>query len=93
MTSKLIAALDELNDTMAEAYRVHAEKFDRPVPGEHQRRRNALRAIDEILQCRPLASFKAVHLEFLEVLIAYWRELEVEGEGRAPLAPEPDPLQ
>jgi hypothetical protein len=40
-----------------------------------------------------LASFKAEHLEFLETLIAYWRELEVESEGRGRLAPEPDPIQ
>jgi hypothetical protein len=78
---------------MAEAYRVHAEKYDRPELSEDQRRRNALQAIDEILQWRPLTSFKAVHLEFLETLIAYWRELEVASEGRGPLAPEPDPLQ
>ena len=32
--------------------------------------------------------FKAEHLGFLELLIAYWRELEVEAG-----APEPDEFQ
>jgi hypothetical protein len=57
---------------------------------EHERRRSALEGIDEILDSRPLSSFSAVHLEFLELLIAYWRELEVAGKVRAAL---PDSIQ
>src|SRR5262249_125921 len=37
-----------------------------------------------------LASFSARHLELLELLFAYWREAEVEGEVRAP---SPGPIQ
>jgi hypothetical protein len=60
-------------------------------PGtEHERRENALQSIDEVLEWRPLASFSARHLELLELLFAYWREAEVEGEVRAP---SPDPIQ
>jgi hypothetical protein len=47
--------------------------------------RSALLAINNILEQRPLGTFTAEHLEFLETLIAYWRELEVEAG-----APEPE---
>lgn len=83
-------ALDELNDSMQTAYcqcRTRALEAA-PERSELERRKAALNSIREILQWRPLESFKAEHLEFLETLIAYWRELEVEAG-----APEPDGLQ
>ena len=43
---------------------------------------------EEILDGRALTEFSAAHLEFLETLYAYWRELEIEVG-----APEPQPLQ
>jgi hypothetical protein len=52
------------------------------------RRQHALASIQEILEWKPLEAFKAEHLEFLELLVAYWRELEVEAG-----ASEPDALQ
>jgi hypothetical protein len=36
----------------------------------------------------PLASFSAVHLELLELMVGYWREAEVEVGAALP-----DPLQ
>lgn len=94
-TSPVQQALDELSDAMSEAYRVCTERHSQPHLSEldeHRAREAHLRSIDEILEWRPLASFKAEHLAFLETLIAYWRELEVPC-GRPALAPEPDPLQ
>jgi hypothetical protein len=89
----LLRKLFELNDAMRDAYRACVEEGAAGAGNEHERRQEASQGIDEILECRPLASFKAEHLEFLELLIAYWRELEVESAGRPPLAPEPDPVQ
>ena len=54
---------------------------------EQKRRQSSLEFIDEVLDRHPLASFSAVHLELLELMIAYWREAEVEAG-----APSPDPL-
>jgi hypothetical protein len=54
---------------------------------EQERRQSSLEFIDEVLDRHPLASFSAVHLESLELMIAYWREAEVEAG-----APSPDPL-
>ena len=85
-----MSELDELNDCMQRTYRVCAER-ERESPSrreEHERRASALQGIDEILQWRPLSSFKAEHLEFLETLFANWRELEIEAG-----APEPDEVQ
>jgi hypothetical protein len=69
---------------MFESYKVlaqHGVKYGT----EHQRRESALDTInEEILERRPLATFKADHLEFLEVLFAYWRELEVEAGAEEP---------
>jgi len=90
-TSPLLRALDELSEAMGEAYQICTEH--RPIRDTHEGREATLRTIrEEILEGRPLRSFKAEHLAFLETLIAYWRELEVEC-GRPALAPEPDPLQ
>jgi hypothetical protein len=82
---------DELSDAIFAAYAVIAKKVEerREHRSEHKRRQAALQGIDEILSWRPLASFSATHLEMLELLFAYWRELEVEGEVRADL---PDPV-
>ena len=55
---------------------------------EQQRRQASVAWIDELLEWRPLTAFSAMQLEFLELLIAYWRECEVEVAG----VPEPDPL-
>src|SRR5215217_3100925 len=44
---------------------------------EHERRDCSRRIIwNEILDGRPLESFSALHLELLELMVAYWRELE-----------------
>ena len=40
--------------------------------------------IDEILEWRPLSAFSAHQLEFLELLIAYWRELEITVNAPGP---------
>jgi hypothetical protein len=54
---------------------------------EHERRQSSLKFIDEVLDRHPLASFSAVHLELLELMMTYWREAEVEAG-----APSPDSL-
>src|SRR6188472_4257302 len=54
---------------------------------EQERRQSSLKIIDEVLDRHPLAAFSAVHLELLELMMAYWREVEVEAG-----APSPDPL-
>ena len=87
MTDELIRALDNLNTAMRTAYRLY-KVSDYPPRDEQGRRQAALDGIQEILRWRPLNMFKAEHLEFLELVIAYWRELEV-----AAGAPEPDELQ
>jgi hypothetical protein len=82
--------LDRLNDAVIETARLYVEQ-EKQKDGrwtEQQRRQHALQGIDEVLEWRPLTAFKAVQLEFLELLISYWRECEVEAG-----APEPDPLQ
>src|SRR5262249_1413480 len=83
----VLQALDEFRIAMAKAYRVCVELSE---ADEHRARE--VQSIDEILEWRPLASFKAEHLVFLETLIAFWRDLEVPC-GQPALAPEPDPLQ
>ena len=47
---------------------------------------------------KPLDRFQAEHLEYLELLLCYWRELEDgahggDGPNRKPLVAGPDPLQ
>jgi hypothetical protein len=54
---------------------------------EQERRQSSLKFIDEVLDRHPFASFSAVHLELLELMMAYWREAEVEAG-----APSPDSL-
>ena len=89
MTKRMEAAFDGLRAAIFEMYAALEERGSGPGT-EHERRENALQSIDEILEWRPLASFSARHLELLELLFAYWREAEVEGEVRAP---SPDPIQ
>ena len=77
--------------TIFAAYRAFVE-HDRDHGGsrrmsEQERRQSSLEFIDEVLDRHPLASFSAVHLELLELTMAYWREAEVEAG-----APSPDPL-
>jgi hypothetical protein len=86
--SRILETLNELNETMQRTYRELAARERLDARGEPERRESALRAIQESLEWRPLETFKAEHLEFLETLFAYWRELEVEAG-----APEPDTLQ
>ena len=89
MTKRMDAAFDGLRAAIFEMYAAMVENDSRDG-AEHQRRAHALEGIDEILEWRPLASFSARHLELLELLFAYWREAEIEGEVRAP---SPDPIQ
>jgi hypothetical protein len=86
--SEILEALGELNGCMQQTYRELAARERPNACGEQERRERALQAIRESLEWRPLETFKAEHLEFLETLIVYWRELEVEAG-----APEPDMLQ
>ncbi len=81
---------DQLSDAIFAMYAVIAKRIEAEPPKmpELERRKIALRRIGEILSWQPFSAFSATHLELLELLIAYWRELEVEGEPRAP---EPDP--
>jgi hypothetical protein len=55
---------------------------------EQERRESALNSIENILDGHPFASFSAVHLELLELMVAYWREAEVKVG-----APWPEPVQ
>jgi hypothetical protein len=58
---------------------------------ECEGRQLALYGIEEILEGQSLAAFSATHLDVLEMLFAYWRELEVDGELRAP-GPDGEPV-
>jgi hypothetical protein len=87
--SKVSLALDKLRDTIFETFQVLAADDDDRTRhmDEYQQRQIALRGIDDILEGRPLIQFSAAHLDLLELLFAYWRLLEVEGDPRRP--PEP----
>ena len=89
MSDRLEAIFEELRSAIFAAYAATVEE-DRIVGAEHDRRRSALSGIDEILDGYPLASFSAAHLELLGLMLAYWREAEVEGAIRPP---SPDPIQ
>jgi hypothetical protein len=84
--SEISMALDKLRDAIFEAHHVLATERKRPPVDTQGTRLDALDAIDEILEWRSLTQFSAIHLGLLEVLFAYWRELEVEGN---PIVPEP----
>jgi len=87
--TQVIADLGELRDCIIRTYReLQGHKLGEPRRSEQERRQSAIEGIQEVLEYRPLESFKAEHLEFLDLLVAYWRELEVEAG-----APEPDGLQ
>jgi hypothetical protein len=88
MSHRQEAVFEELRSAIFAAYAAMEE--GRVVSAEHDRRQSALSGIDEILDGHPLASFSASHLELLELMLAYWREAEVEGAIRAAL---PDPIQ
>jgi hypothetical protein len=84
--SAISAVLDELREAVFAAYRVLREHgTEGHGRTELERRESALLAINNILEQRPLGTFTAEHLEFLETLIAYWRELEVDAG-----VPEPE---
>lgn len=95
----LLEVFDDLRDAifatctaLAARDRVHPLEIvtatgSRPMT-EQERRESALDSIDEYLERRPLATFPAVQLELLELMVAYWREAEVEVG-----APSPDLLQ
>ena len=83
-----LKTLDALRDAIFDACR---ELDDAPAldgRSDIQRRESALKGIDETLEWRPLASFSASQLEFLELLMTYWRECEIEVG-----AAHPDPVQ
>ena len=80
------STLDALSAAMEAAYT--ADHPRRALHDEQVRRKVALQSIDEILEWRPLSAFSADALEFLELLVSYWRELEVTVH-----APGPDAVQ
>ena len=89
--ASLDEVFEELRRSIFAAYRAFVE-HDRDHGGsrrmsEQERRQSSLEFIDEVLDGHPLASFSAVHLELLRLMMAYWREAEVEAG-----APSPDPL-
>ena len=100
MTRRLNDVFEELRNAIFAAYTAYAER-DRDCEAaataiaagsrwldEQERREIALERIQEILDRHPFASFSAAHLGLLELILAYWREAEVEVG-----APAPDPLQ
>jgi hypothetical protein len=98
-TRRLEDAFEELRNAIFATHRAfveHDRDHDRMMAGprgsrrmsEQERREDALESIDEILEWRPLATFPAVQIELLELMVAYWREAEVEVG-----APPPDLLQ
>jgi hypothetical protein len=101
MRTKITAArlddiFEELRDAIFATYTALAERDRDPEittatgsrrMSEQERRQSALNFIKEILDGHPLASFSAVQLELLELMMAYWREADVEVS-----APWPDPV-
>ena len=86
-----IDAFDQLLDCVVDAYRQcrTLERENPPHLGEQERREWALAGIRETLEGRPLECFSAESLEFIGLLIDYWRVAEREVGG----APVVDPLQ
>ena len=81
--ASLDEVFEELRRSIFAAYRAFVE-HDRDHGGsrrmsEQERRQLSLECIDEVLDRHPFASFSAVHLELLELMMAYWREAEVEA--------------
>jgi hypothetical protein len=86
-------AMDNLRDAIFKAYHVFATEAEQGQHlSEYQRRQSALRGIDGILEWRPLIQFSETHLELLELMFTYWRELEVEGIPRSPEPVGPEGL-
>jgi hypothetical protein len=98
---RMNAAFTRLEDAVYYTLKVLQEngpKLHRFRLSEHERRQNAVRQIEEILDFKPLDRFQAEHLEYLILLLCYWRELEDgshggDGPNRKPLVKGPDPLQ
>lgn len=92
-------AFSELEDAVYRTFQVLQENrpenkimIEKP---EHARRQDAVRYIKEILDFKPLDRFQAEHLEYLQLLLCYWRELENGGHGgggpnKKPLVKGPD---
>ena len=80
METELFSTYDALNEAMQAAYTAKR----RSGGDEQSRRKVALQSIDETLEWRPLSAFSADQLEFLELLIAYWRELEITVNAPGP---------
>ena len=90
---RLNNAFEELRDTMIRSFRtIWRDGFcgSGPRCSEAERRETAVQEIKELLDFRPLESFPAERLEFLALVIGYWREIEVEGPQEVP---GPDPIQ
>jgi hypothetical protein len=88
---RLNDAFEELRSTMIRSFRTICRDGLRVTPpgySEAERREAAVQEINEFLDFRPLESFPAERLEFLALVIAYWREIEVEGPQEIP---GPDP--
>lgn len=90
--SKIAIALDELRDAIFRAHHALATEPEGQPLNEYAARQDALRGIDEILEQRPLIQFSATHLGLLELLFAYWRQLETEGDPRTPEPLGPDSI-
>ena len=81
---------DELRDAIFALWTVLEKRraaYPPPISEFRQRQAVLQNIDDEVLSGRPFSVFSAAHLKMLELLISYWRELEVDGE---PQAPEPD---
>jgi hypothetical protein len=93
VTNRLDVAMSELRSAIFEAYA--ALEADGALPsgaGEYQQRERLIEYIDELLDWRPLSAFPAAHLNLLELMFAYWRELEDAPD--APVrAARPDAIQ
>jgi len=87
--TSLEGTFEDLRDAIFRAYTAFTERdrdHDRMIGAagnmrrmsEQERRQSALDSIENILDGHPFALFSAVHLELLELMIAYWREAEVE---------------
>jgi hypothetical protein len=79
--------LQSMSDLRAAIFKAFAE-LQEPVyqagMSEQDKRASHLDGINDVLNGTPLAAFSSQHLALLELMIAYWRELEVEREVRAP---------
>jgi len=76
---RLNNAFEELRDTMIRSFRtIWRDGFcgSGPRCSEAERRETAVQEIKELLDFRPLESFPAERLEFLALVIGYWREIE-----------------